>query len=208
MKPQIVTFLIKCPDQKGVVARVSNFFYQREFNIVSSQQYSNSIDNTFFMRIRLQVDKDVTLSKKDLEKEFSILAQELQMQWSVDYGKQKQKLAIMVSHTNIIFMTCCIVTKKANSMAKLKWLSVIINKLKQVADMFAVPFYHLPITAETKSEQEAQLLNLLQEYDIDLVVLARYMQILSDDFIQHYRNQIINIHHSFLPACLPGCESI
>ena len=100
MKSQIVTFLIKCPDQKGLVAKITNFFYNERFNILSCQQYVNSIEDKFFMRIRVVSDETVELSKKQLEDSFNVIAKAFKITWKVDYGRKKQKVAIMVSHTS------------------------------------------------------------------------------------------------------------
>ncbi|CAL2074653.1 Formyltetrahydrofolate deformylase [Tenacibaculum sp. 190524A05c] len=199
MQSQIVTFLIKCPDQKGLVAKFTSFFYEEGFNIVSCQQYVNAIADRYYMRIRLDAE-DANISKKDLEDKFLILANELNCTWSVHYEKEKQNVAIMVSHTS----HCLYDLLERHREGKIDCnISLIIsnhNKLKPIADMFGVPYYHLPITKETKKEQEGQVKDLLTEHNVDLIVMARYMQILSEDFINTYPQKIINIHHSFLPA--------
>lgn len=200
MKPQIVTFLIKCPDQKGIIATLTNFFFQEGFNIISSQQYTNSLERTFFMRIRLASDTSVQLSKSELERRFSVLSDTYQISWQVDYGRKKQNLAIMVSHAshNLYDLLQRYREGKLNCVVKM----VVSNhsKLKPIADLFGIPFYHKPIEANGKEKQENELIDLFKTEKIDLIVMARYMQILSKDFIRHYENKIINIHHSFLPA--------
>ena len=199
MKSQVVTFLIKCPDQKGLVAKITNFFYQKGFNILSCQQYVNSIEDTYFMRIRLNAD-GTEISKKELEASFLKLAEPLQFSWSVNYGDKKQNVAIMVSHTSHNLYDLLERYNEGRLDCNVKMIISNHNKLKHIAEMFEVPFYHLPVTKETKLEQEAQVKELLDSNKIDLVVMARYMQILSSDFINHYPERIINIHHSFLPA--------
>ena len=201
MKPQIVTFLIKCDDQKGIVAKLTHFFYQEGFNIVSSQQYTNSIENRFFMRIRVEADTTVAISKDQLEERFARLADVYNIDWSLDYGNKKQKVAIMVSHTTHNLYDL-LHRYKEGKLPNCEVAMVVSNheKLKPVAEMFGVPFYHKPISKDTKAEQEAELKELYDSNNIELIVMARYMQILSDDFINHYENKIINIHHSFLPA--------
>jgi len=200
MKPQIITFLIKCPDQKGIVSKLTHFFYQEGFNLVSAQQYTNSIDGMFFMRLRVESDDSVTISQEQLEERFARLAEADAIVWSVDYGHRKQSVAIMVSHTthNLYDLLQRNKEEKLNCNVKM----VVSNhvKLKPIADMFGIPFYHLPVTKDTRSEQEKQLIDLFDGHKIDLIVMARYMQILTNDFINHYPNKIINIHHSFLPA--------
>ena len=199
MKSQIVTFLIKCPDQKGLLAKITNFFYEREFNIVSCQQYVNSIEDTYFMRIRLDA-AEAKMSKAQLEENFAKLATPLKFDWSVSYSGQKLNVAIMVSHTSHCLYDLLERHKEGTLDCNVKMIISNHNKLKPIADMFGIPYYHLPITKETKQQQEAQVIDLLESENIDLIVMARYMQILSSNFINTYPQRIINIHHSFLPA--------
>ncbi len=199
MKSQIVTFLIKCPDQKGILAKITSFFYEEGFNIVSCQQYVNSIEDTYFMRIRLDAE-GATISKTSLEKSFNALADPMQMKWSVNYGNKKMNVAIMVSHTSHCLYDLLERHKEGTLDCHVKMVISNHEKLKPIADMFGIPYYHLPITKETKVQQEAQVMELVDTHKIDLIVMARYMQILSSNFINKYPQRIINIHHSFLPA--------
>ena len=199
MKSQVVTFLIKCPDQKGLVAKITSFFYDNGFNILSCQQYVNSIEDTYFMRVRLNAE-GTNISKEDLEHNFSELATPLKFDWSVNYGDKKQNVAIMVSHTSHNLYDLLERSKEGRLNCNVTMIISNHNKLRYIADMFDVPFYHLPVTKETKEDQEAQVIQLLDTNEVDLVIMARYMQILSADFINHYPERIINIHHSFLPA--------
>lgn len=199
MKSQIVTFLIKCPDQKGLVAKITSFFFDKGFNILSSQQYVNSLESTYFMRIRLNSD-GTTISKTNLESSFIKLAEPLKIEWSVSYGNEKKNIAIMVSHTSHNLYDLLERYKEGILDCNVKLIISNHTKLKHIADMFNVPYYYLPISKETKKEQESEIRLLLKENKIDLVVMARYMQILSSDFINSYKSKIINIHHSFLPA--------
>ncbi|WP_343330271.1 formyltetrahydrofolate deformylase [Polaribacter staleyi] len=199
MKSKVVSFLIKCPDQKGLVAKITSFFYEKGFNIVSSQQYVNAIENTYFMRIRLNAD-GTTLSKKELESSFLELATPLNIDWSVNYDDKKQNVAIMVSHTSHNLYDLLERSKEGRLDCNVKMIISNHDKLRYIANMFHIPFHYLPVTKETKLKQEAQVKELLDASDIDLIIMARYMQILSADFINHYPEKIINIHHSFLPA--------
>lgn len=200
MKPQIVTFLIKCPDQKGIVSKLTHFFHQEGFNLLSAQQYTNRLDKMFFMRVKAEADEEVVLSKDQLEERFARLAEAYDIVWSVDYGDKKQKVAIMVSHTSHNLYDLLYRHKEGKLNCDVTMVVSNHTKLKPIADMFGVPFYHKPVTKDTKKEQEAALIDLFDTNNIDLIVMARYMQILSNDFINHYAHKIINIHHSFLPA--------
>lgn len=199
MKSQVVTFLIQCPDQKGLVAKITNFFFEKGFNILSCQQYVNSIENTYFMRVRLNAD-GTEISKTELEESFVELANPLQFNWSVNYGDKKQNVAIMVSHTSHNLYDLLERHKEGSLNCNVKMVISNHDKLRHVAEMFNVPYYYLPVTKETKLAQESQVIDLLDSNEIDLIIMARYMQILSSDFINHYPEKIINIHHSFLPA--------
>jgi formyltetrahydrofolate deformylase len=200
MKPQIVTFLIKCPDQKGIIAKLTHFFYQEGFNIISSQQYANEEEKRFFMRLRVVSDDSVVLSKEQLEERFGRLAESYKISWSVDYGRKKQKVAIMVSHTSHNLYDLLHRHKENKLFCDVRMVVSNHEKLRSVAEMFGIPFHHLPVNKDTRKEQEAELIELFDSNQIDLIVMARYMQILTNDFINHYPSRIINIHHSFLPA--------
>lgn len=199
MKPQTITFLIKCPDKKGLVAKITNFFYEEGFNIQSCQQYVNSIQKTYFMRIRLQAE-GVVISKNDLEIKFLELAAPLKLMWSVNYEENKSNLAIMVSHTSHCLYDLLERYKEGNLNCTIKMIISNHNKLRPIAEMFNIPYYYLPVDKDSKEQQEREVMNLLNENNIDLIVMARYMQILSSNFINSYPEKIINIHHSFLPA--------
>lgn len=199
MKSQIVTFLIKCPDQKGLVAKITSFFFEKGFNILSCQQYVNSNEDMYFMRIRLNAD-GTNVSKEELENSFLNLAIPLQINWSVSYGDKKQNVVIMVSHTSHNLYDLLERSKEGRLDCTVKMIISNHDKLRYIAEMFAIPFYYLPVTKETKLAQESQVIELLDSNDIDLIIMARYMQILSPNFINHYPEKIINIHHSFLPA--------
>ncbi|MEJ6674695.1 MAG: formyltetrahydrofolate deformylase [Polaribacter sp.] len=199
MKSQIVTFLIKCPDQKGLVAKITSFFYDKGFNILSCQQYVNAIEDTYFMRVRLNAD-GTNISKETLEQSFLELAAPLHFDWSVNYGDKKRNVAIMVSHTSHNLYDLLERFKEGRLDCNVKMILSNHDKLRPIAEMFKIPFYYLPVTKETKEAQEKQVMELLDANEIDLIIMARYMQILSSDFIKRYPERIINIHHSFLPA--------
>ncbi|HSE40288.1 MAG TPA: formyltetrahydrofolate deformylase, partial [Acidobacteriota bacterium] len=201
MKSQSIVFLIDCPDQKGLVARISNFFYQRDFNILHCQQYSNVKENRYFMRIKLDM-AGLSTSRRALEEQFQELAAPLNMHWTVHYSDAMERVAILVTKTSHCLYDLLLRKEEGEIQCE---IPVIISNhpdLEHVANQFRIPYHCLPVTKETKSQQEAEVLRLLKHYHIDLVVLARYMQILSNDFVNSWRGKIINIHHAFLPAFL------
>ncbi len=199
MKPQILTVLIKCPDQKGLVAKITNFFYNEGFNIISCQQYVNSIENTYFMRIRLHSD-GTDIGKEEFESKLLEIAEPLQMEWSVHYSRKKQNVAIMVSHTSHNLYDLLERHKEGKLECNISMVISNHDKLRPIAEMFGVPYHYLPVDKNDKSAQETQVIQLIDDNNIDLIVMARYMQILSEDFVNRYPEKIINIHHSFLPA--------
>ncbi|MCL4122668.1 UNVERIFIED_CONTAM: hypothetical protein GTU68_032360 [Idotea baltica] len=199
MNSQIVTFLINCPDNKGLVAKITNFFYNEGFNILSCQQYVNSIENTYFMRIRLNAE-GTEISKTDLESKFLKLAQPLNFNWSVNYGDKKSNVAILVSHTSHCLYDLLERHREGGLDCNISMVISNHEKLRPIAEMFKVPYFYMPVSKETKAKQENDVINLLNSHKIDLIVMARYMQILSSNFINTFPERIINIHHSFLPA--------
>ncbi|MEN8914056.1 MAG: ACT domain-containing protein, partial [Polaribacter sp.] len=149
MKSQVVTFLIQCPDQKGLVAKITNFFYEKGFNILSSQQYVNSIEKRYFMRIRLDAE-EANISKKALEECFSEMAKPLQLDWSVNFGRVKQNVAIMVSHTSHNLYDLLARQKEGSLECNIKLVISNHDKLRPIAEMFGIPYHYLPVTADTK----------------------------------------------------------
>jgi len=192
------TLLISCPDQIGLVAKIANFIYANGGNIIHADQHTDFSAGLFLMRIEWQLE-GFNLPRGMIEPAFAAIAKPLQASWSLHFSDTVPRLAIWV-------------TKQDHCLLDLLWrqhggeiraeIPLIISnhpELHSVANQFGIDFYHLPVTAETKIEQEARQLELLREYRIDLVILAKYMQVLTPDFINFFPN-IINIHHSFLPA--------
>ena len=193
-----IVLLIQCPDQKGLVAGITSFFAERDFNILHCQQYTDVQDSQYFMRIKLE-DKDAS-NRVMLEQQFSEFAKTLGLTWSVRYSDKPYRVALLVTRAS--HCPYDLLLRELEGELKCD-IPVIIgnhNDLESMAKQFGKPFYHLPITKETKPQQEAQINDLLDEYDIDLVVMARYMQILSEDFVAQHAGRVINIHHGFLPA--------
>jgi len=194
-----IIFLIQSPDSKGLLAGITNFFYKKNFNILNCQQHTDIHTAEYFMRIKLDM-KDLKTSRTELENSFSLFAEKFSLQWSVHYSDRKPRMAIMVSKTSHCLYD--LLQKKQEEDLTCEIPLIISNHpdLEFVADQFKIPFYCLPVTKETKKEQEQKVLELLSKHHIDLIVMARYMQILTEDFINAYPNRIINIHHAFLPA--------
>ncbi len=199
MKNQKITVLIKCEDQKGLVAKITNFFFNHGFNILSCQQHVNKLENKYFMRIHLSAD-DLLLSKNELETQFENLSKTLHIDWSMNYESDKKKVAIMVSHTSHCLYDLLERQREGDLDCSIEMVISNHDKLRNISEMFGIPFYHLPVDKTDKARQEKQVMSLLDKHKIGLIIMARYMQILSADFIESYPERIINIHHSFLPA--------
>ena len=198
-----IIFLIDCPDRKGLVASTSSFFYERGFNLLHCQQYADPRDQHFYMRMKLSLE-DLPGSRKQLEDEFGEFASGLDMRWSVRYTDRMERLALLVTRESHCLYD--LLLRKEEGELRCEIPVIISNHptLEGVADRFRIPFHCLPVTTGTRAAQEEELLGLLRRHHIDLVVLARYMQILSPTVVDPWRGRIINIHHAFLPAFQGG----
>lgn len=196
-------FLIATEDRKGLLSIISSFFYEHNFNIIKCQQYSDLVDNKYFMRIRIDL-ADMTITRQHLEESFDGLAKKLQLDYTINYTADVKKVAIMVSKTSHCLYDLLMHHSEGELACDIPLIISNHPDLELVADRFQIPYYCFPMLPGKKAEQEAQVTGLLKKHHIDLVVMARYMQVLSDDFINLYPNRIINIHHAFLPAFQGG----
>ncbi len=191
---------IHCPDQSGIVAKVTDFIHRNNGNVLDLDQHTDRGEGRFFMRVEWDL-ANFTIPQEQIETVFQIeLATPMQMEWSLDFTDRKSRMAIFVSRAS----HCLFDLLARHSAGELDVdIPMIISNhkdLEHIAEKFEIPFYHFPITKETKAEQEAKEFKLMEEQNIDFIVLARYMQILSPEFTVRYPNRVINIHHSFLPA--------
>lgn len=196
-------FLVQCPDSRGILAAITSFFSSRNFNILHCQQYTDVRENKYFMRITVDVTA-MPFTRHDLEKDFSTFAETIQAKWRVRYSDTKQRMAILVSKTSHCLYDLLVHMQDGDLDCEVPLIISNHPDLEDVAAKFRVPYYCCPILNGDKTSQEKQVLDLLSKHDIDLVVMARYMQVLSDDFIKQYPEKIINIHHAFLPAFQGG----
>ncbi len=204
-KQTTAILLAECPDQPGIIAKVTQFLSENHGNIVDLEQHVDTADKHFFMRVEWQLDH-FSIGRERIHQAFyEQVGSTLKMNWHIAFSDVKPKLALFVSqHGHCLFD---ILSRYQSG----EWhvdVPLIISNHKNyqaLAEEAGIEFHHLPITAENKQQQEQTQLALLAEHQIDTIVLARYMQILSADFIDHYPHQIINIHHSFLPA-FPGAK--
>ncbi|MXI86639.1 formyltetrahydrofolate deformylase [Sphaerochaeta halotolerans] len=198
-KQKKIIFLIQCEDRKGILSATSTWFYQRSYNILHCQQHTDNIEGRYFMRIELDM-ADLKTTRKELEEDFAVFAKEYNLSWECHYSDYRSRMAILVSKTSHCLYD--LIARKDEGDLQCDIPLIISNHpdLEIIANQFRIPFYYLPVTPETKAEQELKVRTLLKRFDIDVVVLARYMQILSSEFIEEWQGKIINIHHGFLPA--------
>ena len=192
--------LLHCPDKPGILAEVTDFITVNKGNIIYLDQYVDHVENIFFMRIEWEL-KDFLVPQEKIEDYFRTLyGQKYEMDFRLYFSDVKPRMAIFVSK-----MSHCLFDMLARYTAG-EWnveIPLIISNhpdLQHVAVRFGIPFYLFPITKETKEEQERKEMELLAKHNITFIVLARYMQVISEQMINAYPNKIINIHHSFLPA--------
>ena len=192
--------LLHCPDKPGILAEVTDFITVNKRNIIYLDQYVDHVENIFFMRIEWEL-KDFLVPQEKIEDYFRTLyGQKYEMDFRLYFSDVKPRMAIFVSK-----LSHCLFDMLARYTAG-EWnveIPLIISNhpdLQHVAERFGIPFYLFPITKETKEEQERKEMELLAKHKITFIVLARYMQVISEQMINAYPNKIINIHHSFLPA--------
>jgi formyltetrahydrofolate deformylase len=192
------TLLISCPDQKGLVAKIANFIYSNGGNIIHADQHTDFAAGLFLTRLEWQLE-GFNLPRNLIAPAFNAIAQPLGAKWELHFSDAIPRIAIWVSKQNHCLYDL-IWRHRAKEFAA--EIPIIISNhpdLQPIAEQFGIEYHHIPITKEDKLEQEGKQLEVLRQYKIDLVILAKYMQVLSVDFVTNFP-QIINIHHSFLPA--------
>jgi len=191
--------LVNCPDQKGVVARISDFIYRHNGNILFADEHGDAELNLFFMRIEFD-STDLYFPLPDFSRHFDPVAREMGMRYQIADMSYRPRMIILVSK----YDHCLVDLLYRHQSGELKCdIPVVVSNHEDnrpIADFYRVPYITVPVAKENKQRAEERILQLLAEHNPDFVVLARYMQILSDRFIGHYPYRIINIHHSFLPA--------
>ncbi|MEI8032604.1 MAG: formyltetrahydrofolate deformylase [Chlorobiaceae bacterium] len=200
---QGVILLLSCPDRSGLVSRISHFIFERGGNILDLDEHVDPVDKTFFIRVSWSTER-FSIPVSELEDAFTPLAKEFGASWSLRFSGRKMRIAVFVSRYD-------------HCLQELLWrnrigefavdIALIVSNhpdLAPLAEHYGIPFHVFPVTRDTRAEAERQQIELLEQHSIDTVVLARYMQVLSAEFVDHYRERIINIHHSFLPAFVGG----
>lgn len=191
--------LISCPDKKGIVYTISDFIYSNNGNILRSDQHADEETGTFFMRIEWDLN-GFALPEKHIQLAFEPIASHYSMDWQLHFSHKTQRIAIFVSKMDHCLYDLLLKAKEGELNADIACIISNHDILGTIAAYFNIPFFVFPKTKDNKPQQETKELYILNELDVDCIVLARYMQILSADFVCHFPNKIINIHHSFLPA--------
>lgn len=192
--------IIQCPDQKGIVAEVSRFLYSYDGNILEVDQHVDEEMGRFFMRAAWELDSFSLIKEEIAERFEQEVGNRFKMEFKLHFNFPKPRMAIFVSKLSHCLFD--ILGRYHAGQMEVEIPLVISNHpdLKTIVEAFGIPFHLIPIHPESKISAEANQLELMKSHNIDFVVLARYMQILSGEFIRHFPNRIINIHHSFLPA--------
>ena len=197
--PPTATLLVSCPDQPGLVARLAQVLYGHGANILDADQHTDTQAGAFFQRVRFDL-RDLRTDRTALERGIEDVAQALGMTWRLCYAERRKQVAIFVSKYDHCLYDLLLRHKAGELACDIPLVVSNHGDLEPVARHFGIAYRVFPISSETKQAQEQAELTLLEEQGIDLVVLARYMQVLSEHFAEVWRHRVINIHHSFLPA--------
>ncbi|MBH5336440.1 formyltetrahydrofolate deformylase [Streptomyces pactum] len=196
--PDQYILTLSCPDKQGIVHAVSSFLFMTGCNIEDSRQYGDRDTGLFFMRVHFRAESPVSL--ESLRASFAAVGESFRMDWEINRADQRMRVVLMVSKfghclNDLLFRTRI-------GALPIEIAAVVSNHedFRELVGSYGVPFHHLPVTKDTKAEAEARLLELVRAENVELVVLARYMQVLSDTLCRELSGRIINIHHSFLPS--------
>ncbi|GAA2598864.1 formyltetrahydrofolate deformylase [Streptomyces roseoviolaceus] len=196
--PDQYVLTLSCPDRKGIVHAVSSYLFMTGCNIEDSQQFGDHDTGLFFMRVHFSADAPVSVEK--LRASFAAIGDSFQMEWQINRADRKMRILLMVSK----FGHCLndLLFRARTGALPVEIAGVVSNHtdFAELVGSYNIPFHHIPVTKDTKSEAEGRLLDIVREEGVELVVLARYMQVLSDDLCKALSGRIINIHHSFLPS--------
>jgi formyltetrahydrofolate deformylase len=191
--------LVDCPDQKGIVAGVSEFLYRHNANILHADQHQDGDLGLFLTRVEWDLG-EFKLSDADFEKAFAPIAERFQMRWRLEFSARRQRVAIFVSKDDHCLADLLYRHESGELACEVPVIISNHRTAERLAEFHKVPFHVIGIEDGRKKEAEQRQLALLKKHSIDLVVLARYMQILSPEFVTQYPQRIVNVHHSFLPA--------
>ena len=193
------TLLITCPDAKGIVAAIADFLHHNNANILHADQHQDAENNLFLMRVEWDL-AGFSLDEASFNQAFAVIANKFSMQWQLKLSQHKARVAIMVSQYDHCLADFLHRHKSGELACEIPLVISNHRDTEKLVQFYGMDFHYIPVSKDNKAEAEAAQFKLFDEYNIDLIVLARYMQILSPDFVSRYPQRIINIHHSFLPA--------
>ncbi|HLW87118.1 MAG TPA: formyltetrahydrofolate deformylase [Terriglobales bacterium] len=193
------TLLLSCPDRKGLVAAISDFVFRHNGNILHADEHADEGSNLFLMRVEFDpANFDIPLA--EFAKHFSPIAEKFEMQWRLARSDYRPRMIILVSKYDHCLVDLLYRHKSGELACDIPLIISNHPDNQAIAEFYRVPFVVVPVTKDNKVEAENRILDLITRQNFDFLVLARYMQVLSNDFVQRYPQRIINIHHSFLPA--------
>jgi formyltetrahydrofolate deformylase len=201
--PKTATLLVSCPDRRGIVAALAQLLHGHGANILDSDQHTDSEAGVFFQRIRFDLS-DLVTDHTSLSNAIAEVAERMEMRWNLCRAEKVKRLAIFVSRTDHCLYDLLLRHRAGELPCEIPLIVSNHPDVKPVAEQFGIDFQVFPIDAQNRREQEKRELALLEERAIDVIALARYMQILSGKFLERYPSRVINIHHSFLPAFSGG----
>jgi formyltetrahydrofolate deformylase len=191
--------LIQCPDKKGIVARVSEFVFRHECNILTSDQHTTDPEGgRYFMRIVFALEED-RVSRETFERDWVVVAEELGAKWSLHYATETPRMGILVSKQDHCLFDLLYRHRSGELNVQIPLVISNHEDCRELVERYDIPYHFVPVTPETKLRAEQHVLDLVQD-STDFLVLARYMRILSDGFLAAYKKDLLNIHHSFLPS--------
>ncbi|MFA7349494.1 MAG: formyltetrahydrofolate deformylase [Methylotenera sp.] len=193
------TLLITCPDTRGIVAAIADFLHQHNANILHADQHQDAENNLFLMRVEWDL-ADFSLDDASFNQAFAPIATQFNMQWQLKRSQHKTRVAIMVSQYDHCLADLLQRHKSGELACEIPLVISNHRDVEKLVQFYGIDFHYIEVNKTNKQAAEAAQFKLFDDYQIDLIVLARYMQILSPDFVSHYPQRIINIHHSFLPA--------
>ncbi len=195
--------LFSCRDRIGLVSRLSHFIFERGGNILDLDEHVDQDEQIFSIRIAWSMN-GFSIPRSELKEAFTPLAKEFKAEWDIKFTDEKIKAAVFVSNYDHCLNEILWRHKMNEYGIEIPLIISNHTELEPLADLYGIPFHYIPVSKENKAEQEEKELELLEKHNIDTIVLARYMQILSPEFVKRYKDRIINIHHSFLPAFSGG----
>lgn len=201
---QSAILLVSCPDQYGLVATITDFIFRRHGNILSLDQHVDLEQNVFFMRVEWDLTR-FAVPHERIKAAFTPIAEQYQMEWALHFSDEKLRMALFVSKQDHCLYDILSRWQAGDLVVDIPLIVSNHPDLKTVAEQFNLPYHVVAVNKDNKRQAEEEQLALLAENQIDLVVLARYMQVLTEGFTSQYPNRLINIHHSFLPA-FPGAK--